>query len=163
MSARRSEFSDDWPIEPPAARPAPRKPASRVFARYLITFGAGIATALAWQTYGGTAGRIIADAYPQLAWVAPPIAIAQTIPRATVPPTDFLEPQEMKAISFDLAKMSQKVDQLAAAQEQTRREITKLQAVEQYVLYKNIEQPPSPAPAASPAPNPPPKPLPPER
>jgi hypothetical protein len=103
---------------------------------------------LAWQAYGHTARRIIADAYPQLAWVAPPIAIAQTIPRAIVPPTDFLDPQEMKAISFDLAKMSQKVDQLAVAQEQTRREITKLQAVEQYVLYKNIEPSPPPAPAA---------------
>jgi hypothetical protein len=163
MSPRRSEFSDDWPIEPPPARPARRKPASRAFIRYLITFGAGIATALAWQSYGDAARRIIAGAHPQLAWVAPPTAVAQTTPKAIAPPVDFLDPQGMKTISFDLAKMSRKVDQLAAAQEQTTREITKLQAVEQYVLYKNIEVPPRPAPAASPTPNPAPKPLPPER
>jgi hypothetical protein len=80
-----------------------------------------------------------------------------------VPPTGFLDPQEMKTISFDLAKMSQKVDQLAAAQEQTMREITKLQAVEQYVPYKNIEPPPRPASAASPTPNPAARPSPAER
>jgi hypothetical protein len=39
------------------------------------------------------------------------------------------------------------VDQLTAGQEQMTREITKLQAVEQYVLYKNAEPPPRSAPA----------------
>jgi hypothetical protein len=161
MSPRRSEFSDDWPIEPPPARPARRKAASRGFIRSLITFAAGIATAVAWQSYGDAARRIIADAYPQLVWIAPPVAMAQTAPTAIGQATDFLDPQEMKTISFDLAKMSQKVDQLAAAQEQTTRETTKLQAVEQYVLYKNIEPPPRTAPAAPPPPAP--KPLPTER
>jgi hypothetical protein len=160
MSPRRSQFSDDWPIAPPPARPARRKLTSPGFTRSLITFGAGIVTAVLWQSYGDAARRIIAHAYPQLAWIAPPAAMAQTAPTATVPATDFLDPQQMKAISFNLAKMSQKVDQLAAAQEQTMREITKLQAVEQYVLYKNIESPPQPAPAA---PTPAPKPLPTER
>jgi hypothetical protein len=162
MSPIRSEFSDDWPVEPAPARPARRKPASQGFTGYLITFGAGIATALLWQSYGNAARQIIAEAYPQLAWVAPPAAVAQTAPTVIVPPTDVVDPQEMKTISFDLAKMSKKVDQLAAAQEQTTREITKLQAVEQYVLYKNIEPPPRPAPA-TPTPNPAPKPLPAER
>ena len=158
MSPRRSEFSDDWPVEPPSARLARRKPASQGFTSYLITFGAGLATALAWQSYGNAARQTIADAYPRLAWIAPPAAVALTAPAGIVPPTDFLDPQEVKTISFDLARMSKKVDQLAAAQEQTRREITKLQAVEQYVFYKNIESPPAPAPAATPIPNPAPKP-----
>ena len=41
------------------------------------------------------------------------------------------------------------VDQITAAQERMTHEITKLQAVEQYVLYKNSEPPPrsDPAPA----------------
>jgi len=160
MSPIRSEFSDDWPDEPP--RLARRKPASQGFTRYLITFGAGLATALAWQSYGDAARQTIADAYPQLAWLAPPAAVAQFAPAAIVQPTDFLDPQEVKTISFDLARMSKKVDQLAAAQEQTTREIAKLQAVEQYVFYKNIELPPAPAPAATPIPNPAPK-LPAER
>jgi hypothetical protein len=43
-----------------------------------------------------------------------------------------------------------------AGQEQMTHEITKLQAVEQYVLYKNSEPPPRPAPA--PARNPVPRP-----
>jgi hypothetical protein len=154
MSPIRSEFSDDWPVEPPPARAARRKPASQGFIGYLITFGAGIAAAFAWQSYGNAARQIIADAHPHLAWLAPPAGIAQTAPAVIVPPTDFLAPQEMKTISFDLAKMSKKVDQLAAAQEQTTREITKLQAVEQYVLYRNIEPPPRPAPAPNPAPKP---------
>jgi len=44
------------------------------------------------------------------------------------------------------------IDQLAAGQEQMTCEITKLQAVEQYVLYKNSEPPPRPAPAPVPKP-----------
>jgi hypothetical protein len=44
--------------------------------------------------------------------------------------------------------MTRSVDQLAAGQEQMTRQITKLQAVEQYVLYKNSE--PAWRPAAAP-------------
>jgi methyl-accepting chemotaxis protein len=45
-------------------------------------------------------------------------------------------------------QIAHSVAQLAAGQEQMTREITKLQAVEQYVLYKNAE----PAPRTAPAP-----------
>ncbi len=44
-------------------------------------------------------------------------------------------------------QMTRSVDQLAAGLEQMTREIAKLQAVEQYVLYKNSDPPPRPAPA----------------
>jgi hypothetical protein len=37
------------------------------------------------------------------------------------------------------------VDQLTAGQEQLTREISKLHAIEQYILYKNSEPPPRPA------------------
>jgi hypothetical protein len=40
------------------------------------------------------------------------------------------------------------VERLTAGQEQMTREITKLQEIEQYILYKNSESPP---PAAAPA------------
>jgi hypothetical protein len=53
-------------------------------------------------------------------------------------------------------QIARSVAQLMAGQEQMTREITKLQAVEQYVLYKNSEPPPRPAPA--PARNPVPRP-----
>ena len=38
-------------------------------------------------------------------------------------------------------------NQLVAGQEQMTREITKLQEIVQYILYKNSEPPPRPAPA----------------
>jgi hypothetical protein len=49
-------------------------------------------------------------------------------------------------------QIARSVDQLTAGQEQMTREITKLQAVEQYVLYKNAD--PQPRPAAAPVPKP---------
>jgi hypothetical protein len=60
--------------------------------------------------------------------------------------------QEQMARSVDRIAATQEqiarsVGQLTAGQEQVTREITKLQAVEQYVLYKNSEPPPRPAPA----------------
>ncbi len=69
--------------------------------------------------------------------------------------------KQLSAMSLDLDAVRQNIDritttqeqitrsvaQLTAGQEQMTREITKLQAVEQYVLYKNSEPPPRPAPA----------------
>jgi hypothetical protein len=43
-------------------------------------------------------------------------------------------------------QMARTIDQLAAGHEQMTREITKLQAIEQYILYKNSEPAPRPAP-----------------
>jgi hypothetical protein len=54
-------------------------------------------------------------------------------------------------------QITHSVDRIAAGQEQMTREITKLQEIEQYILYKNSESPPqqpAPAPARSRAPRP---------
>jgi len=94
------------------------------------------------------------------------------------PAAPSLDQQQLSAISLDLDAVRQSTDriatsiaaiqeqvsrsadrvateqiahsvaQLTAGQEQMTREITKLQAVEQYVLYKNSDPPPRPAPAA---------------
>jgi hypothetical protein len=62
--------------------------------------------------------------------------------------------QEQMTRSFDKIAASQEqitrgVDRIAAGQQQMTREITKLQEIEQYVLYKSSESPPPvPAPAA---------------
>src|SRR6516165_10801417 len=48
-----------------------RKRSSHPFARFLITFGVGVAATLGWQSYGDMARETIATAYPQLAWLAP--------------------------------------------------------------------------------------------
>lgn len=50
------------------------------------------------------------------------------------------------SIGANQEQIVRSVDQLTAGQEQMTREITKLQAVEQYVLYKNAEPPPRSAP-----------------
>ncbi len=46
-------------------------------------------------------------------------------------------------------QLTRSVDRIAAGQEQMTREITKLQEIEQYILYKNSESPPPPASAAA--------------
>jgi hypothetical protein len=53
-------------------------------------------------------------------------------------------------ISSSQEQMMHTIDQLAAGQERVALEITKLQAVEQYILYKNSEPLPSTDPAPAP-------------
>src|SRR5229473_4239656 len=55
--------------------------------------------------------------------------------------------KERSADRIATEQIARSVAQLTAGQEQMTREITKLQAVEQYVLYKNSEPSPRPAPA----------------
>jgi hypothetical protein len=169
-SSAQSEFAPSLLVKPsaeaPAARPASLKngkaPAKRArlgmlapltFARDLITLLLGIAATLAWQSYGDAARHMIASATSSLD--QQPINAIQ---------------QPINAISFDLNAMRQSidglaaaiatnqdqimrsVDQLAASQEQMTREIAKVQAVEQYVLYKNSDPPPRAVAAPTPRP-----------
>jgi hypothetical protein len=167
----------------PNGQPSLRKRASRTLSRFLITFCIGVATTLAWQSYGDAAREMIANLYPQLGWLAPQAEPAtQNTPDMIVlaaPAAPSFDQQQLNAISIDLEavlqsidrvapsivagqeqmarsidriavtqeQIARSVDQLAAGQEQETREITKVQAVEQYVLYKNSEPPPRPAPA----------------
>jgi hypothetical protein len=118
--------------------------------RFLITFCVGVFATLAWQSYGDMARERIANSYPQLGWLAPDAAVAQTAPATSVPPITSPDQQEFKAMSSDLAALRQRVDQIAAGQDRIARDITvKLQAAEQDILDK-ISAPP-PQPAAAPA------------
>jgi hypothetical protein len=118
--------------------------------RFLITFCVGVFATLAWQSYGDTARERIANSYPQLGWLAPEAAVAQTAPATIVPPITSPDQQEFKAMSSDLAALRQRVDQIAAGQDRITRDITvKLQAAEQDILDK-ISAPP-PQVAAAPA------------
>jgi hypothetical protein len=158
----------------------PRKPRSvakrtwLALARFLITFGIGVGATLAWQSYGDTAREMIANASPQLAWFALPAAPVAQDPAETVTPVEPAgtpapaspDQPQLSAVTLDLDGVRQSVDriaanqdqmtrtigQLVAGQEQMTREITKLQSIEQYILYKNSEPPPRPAPAAAPKP-----------
>jgi hypothetical protein len=136
--------------------------------RLLITFCIGVAVTLAWQSYGDAAREMIANSSPQLGWLAPQTAAAQIAPDSIAPPTSSPDPQELKAISADLAAVRQKVDQLAAyvaaGQEQMARDFaTKLQAAEQDILDKISVPPPQPAAAPVRKPASPPLPLTPAR
>src|SRR6266699_817479 len=147
----------------PNGRPTFRKRASRALARFSIAFCIGVAATLAWQSYGDAVRKMIANSYPQLGWLAPQAeAIAQNAPEtiglAASAALSF-DPRQLNAMSLDLDTVRQSIDriatsiaaiqeqmlrstaQLTVGQEQMTREITKLQAVEQYVLYKNAESP----------------------
>jgi hypothetical protein len=129
--------------------------------RLLIAFCIGVAVTLAWQSYGDPAREMIANSSPQLSWLAPQAAVAQNAPATIAPTTSSPGPQELKAMSLNLAAVRQKVDQLAAqvvaGQEQMARDFTaKLNAVEQDILDK-ISLPPSQsaaAPVRKPVPSP---------
>jgi hypothetical protein len=141
-----SRWADSKNDNLPSIRPSRRKRASRALARFLFTFCIGVAATLAWQSYGDTAREMIANSSPQLSWLAPQAAPAQTPPQTKVPPaTPSLDQQQLNAISLGLVVMRQSVDQLAAAQERMTNEITKLRAAQQEVLGKTSAPPPRPA------------------
>src|SRR5258708_28504422 len=150
ISSMRSEFSENLlAAEPYVERPMLRRRRSRTLARVLITFCVGVATTLAWQSYGDAAREIIANSYPQLGWLAPRATIAQTAPDMIMPATPSVDQQELKAVALGLAVVRQRVDQLAsqvaAGRDQVTRDIaTKLQEVEQEILQKISAPPPRP-------------------
>src|SRR6266571_9427135 len=166
LSRTRSEFSAGrWATEPlvdatlrpadlkndrsPSKRPSLGKRASRALSRFLIMFCMGIATTLAWQSYGDAAREMIASSSPQLGWLAPQAApVAQTAPNMIAPAAPAApspDRQQLNAMSLSLAALRQSVDQLAAGQEQMTRDITKLRAAEQDILDKITAPPPRPA------------------
>jgi hypothetical protein len=106
------------------------KRVSRAVTRFLIVFCIGVVTTLAWQSYG--AREMIASSSPRLGWLAPPAAPA--VQAVALAP----DREDLKAISFRLADVQQRVDQIAAqfvaGQEQATRDITKLHAAEQETL-----------------------------
>jgi hypothetical protein len=162
-SSAQSEFAPSLPLKPSAEAPAfgpavlknDRAPAKRswlgmlaplVFARYLIMLVLGIAVTLAWQSYGDAARHMIVSAassldQQQFNAISPDLnAIRQSIDGLAI------------SIATSQEQIMRSVDQLTASQEQMRREIAKVQAVEQYVLYKNADPPPRAVPAPMPRP-----------
>jgi hypothetical protein len=104
--------------------------------RFLITFCIGIGATLAWQAYGDQAREMIVGAYPQLGWVAPRAASAQTSSAATAAPARSTDSQ-FQELSLVIAAMRQRVDQLALQQEQMTRDISaRVQTAERDILDK---------------------------
>src|SRR5258708_30668395 len=123
--------------QPESERPLPGKRALLAFAP--ITFCIGVAVTWASQSYGNVAREMIARSFPQFGWLAP--SLEQNSPDAIVPTalaTPSLDQQQLNAMSLDLDAVQQRVDRIAARQEHMTPEIPKLQAIEQYLHYKNL-------------------------
>ena len=136
-------------------RPSLRKRIARGLARFLIIFGMGIAATLAWQSHDNEIRAIIANSSPQLGWLAPQAALADTAPETApiAPATASPENQQLEVMSVSLAAMQQSIDQLtaqlAASQQQMAGDIAKLK---QDILAKLSSPRPVVAPARKPAP-----------
>src|SRR5207253_1863552 len=124
-------------------------------ARSLVIFCMGVATTLAWQSYGDAAREMIASSYPQLGWLAPQSAFAETAPEMISPkaPVSASDSLELKSILVNVAAVRQSVDQFVAqflaGQQQMASDIAKLKAAEQNIFDK-ISSAPPPRPAAAP-------------
>jgi hypothetical protein len=115
------------PHEPPL-HPSELNRTTRVrsFVRFLAFLIIGVTGTLAWQSYGGATRETIASWSPRFAWLASPVA-----------PTGA-SPDQIVAISRDLAVVRQSVDKLAA-------DIAKLQAPQQGTPDRTSASPPSAA------------------
>src|SRR6266536_1192705 len=110
-TSRRADLKTD---QLPNKEPSLGKRSSRTFARLLITFCIGIAATLAWQSYGDAARKMIANSSPQLSWLAPQDAPAQTPPNMVAPAAPSPDQQQLNAMSLSLFAMRQSLDQFAA-------------------------------------------------
>jgi hypothetical protein len=103
---------------------------------------------------------MIASAIQQLGWTKPPAGPEkQAAPVAqTAPTAPSLEPAQVQQMVQNLAALREMVQQLTAGQDQTTREIAKLQSAVAEILMKIPEPPPQPPAdrARKPAPVPPP-------
>jgi hypothetical protein len=134
FSPAESEFSSDQAL--PRNRPSLVRRAARRVTRFLIVFCIGVATTLAWQSYGDMARAMIANSSPQLGWLAPEAApVTQTAPdmaARAAPAAPSADVQQLKELSLGLDAVRQSVDQLAgqvaAGQRQMAGDIAKLQA-----------------------------------
>jgi hypothetical protein len=153
---------DSFPGHAGHLEPIRHRSSSRI--ALLITFLIGVAVTVAWYSFGGPVRDAIAGMSPQLAWMATQPRPDAPAPEAAAPAAPSLD-QQLSAASQDIDAVRQNVDRIAAAQEtiarsigqltagqeQMTKEITKLQAVEQYILYKNSEPPATRAAGTAPA------------
>src|SRR5260370_38269986 len=160
-SPAQSESSADVsPVEAPGVSPADlknvrwrngrrslRKRALRTLSGLLVTFCIGVAATLAWQSYGDAARETIANAYPQLGWLAPQgEPVTQNAPDAialAAPAVPSFDQQQLDAISIDIEAMQQSIDRIApgivAGQEQMARSIDRI-ATTQEQLARTVDQ-----------------------
>ena len=181
---RRLTQSETSRYLPSTDRPSRLKRASRALTRYLIAVGIGVAGTLAWQSYGEIATQTTASWAAQRGWLptwlsyigaaktdppsGPTIAADRQSPPAVqtsapsapepAPTAASADLQALGAMRLSLATMQQRIEQLAATQEEMASNIAKLQAGEQEMRCKISAAPPgsASAPASRPKPTTPP-------
>jgi hypothetical protein len=124
------------------------------FARYLVGILIGVATTLAWQSWTkpladheSTTVRPSALETPQAA------TVAQTSPETVAskaPAAPSLDPEQMQQLTRSLTTLQQTADQIAAAQDETKRAIVNLASGVVEVLVR-LPAPPPPQPPTAPA------------
>jgi hypothetical protein len=140
---------------------------SRVFARYLTAIFIGVAATLAWQAYGDAAKRVIATRAPELGWspeakqviaswtvgwTKPPASPEKIAPEpvasSRAPPAPSVDPAQVQQIAQSLAALRETVEQIAAGQDQTSREMARVESAVAELILKFPE--PSAQPPAAP-------------
>ena len=135
------------PTDLKGKQPSLRKRAGRGLARVLIIFSTGVASTLAWQSYGDALRATIASSYPQLGWLAPQTAAqVETLPAMVVTPTTAATPSPdySEQLKTGLAAVRESVNQIVATQQWMAGDIAKLQAGQQDILDKLSSTPPPP-------------------
>ena len=135
------------PTDLKGKQPSLRKRAARGLARVLIIFSAGVASTLAWQSYGDALRAKVASSYPQLGWLAPQTAAqVQTPPAMVVTPAAVPTPSPdySEQLKTGLAAVRESVSQIVATQQWMAGDIAKLQAGQQDILDKLSSTPPPP-------------------
>jgi len=148
-----------------------KRRSSRRFGRYLIAICVGVAGTLAWQSYGQATKQIIATRAPELGWspeakqtiaswtvgwMRPPAekTAPEAVASSKAPPVPAIDSAQVQQIAQSLAALRETVGQIAASQDQTSREIARLESAVAELILKFPEpsaQPPA-APARKPAP-----------
>ena len=173
MKELRADLEDRKPV-----RQREKRRGLRGFVRFLVAICLGVAATLAWQSYGDATKQIIATRAPELGWspeakqmIASSIqwlgwtkrpansenGASETVATkalAAAHTAPSLDPAQVQQIVQNLAALRETTQQLIAGQDQTTREIAKLESAVVEILMKIPEPTPqSPAaPARKPAP-----------
>ena len=135
--------------------------------RYLLAICIGAAAILAWQSYGAAIRQVIATRAPELGWspvtkqmIASAIQeVGWTTPANPEPPAPetvaskapsatSLDPAQVQQMVQSLATLRQTVEQMAAGQDELKRDIVQMHSVLIDVLVKipePLRQPPAAA------------------
>ena len=136
---------------------------SRGLARYLVAICIGVAGTLAWQSYGDAAKRVIATRAPELGWspeakqaiaswtvgwTKPPASAEKIAPgpvaSSKAPQAPSVDPAQVQQIAQTLVALREIVEQIAAGQDQTSREMARVESAVAELILK-LPEPSAPA------------------